>query len=104
MIEQNVQVGGCCSSYKRGEFNFTPAASIITGATKKDGVFERLTKQLGITIDFIPLDRGYHVHLPDFDYYLYSGGEHAKDQFTEQIKRIFPRESKGIDDFFNLAG
>ncbi len=104
VVEQNVQVGGCCSSIKRGDFNFTPAASIITGATKKDGVFERLTKQLDINIDFLPLDRGYHVHLPDFDYYLYSGGEHAKEQFTDQLKGIFPRETNGIDNFFKVLG
>ena len=47
VLEQNVQVGGCCSSYKREGFNFTPAASIITGTTKKNGVFERLINRLG---------------------------------------------------------
>ena len=73
IVEQNVQVGGLCSSYKRNGFNFTPAASIITGTTKKDGIFSRLIKQLGIEkeIEFIPLEQGYHVHLPDFNYYLY---------------------------------
>lgn len=100
VVEQNVQVGGCCSSYKRGEYNFTPAASIITGSTKKDGIFERLTKKLDIQIPFIPLDRGYHVHLPDFDYYLYSGGEHARAQLIEQLIRLFPHEAGGIKSFF----
>lgn len=104
VIEQNVQVGGCCSSYRRNGFNFTPAASIITGTTKKDGVFERLTKKLGISIPFIPLDRGYHVHLPDFDYYLYSGGEHARDQLIEQLFRLFPHEAQGIKTFFAKLG
>src|SRR5512139_2400423 len=104
VLEQNVQVGGCCSSYKRNGFNFTPAASIITGTTKKDGVFERLTKKLSITIPFIPLDSGYHVHLPDFDYYLYSGGEHARDQLIDQLIRIFPHEAQGIKAFFAKLG
>lgn len=100
VIEQNIQSGGCCSSYKREGYNFTPAASIITGATKKDGLFERMIKKLGIDIDFIPLDRGYHVHLPDFNYYLYSGGEHARDQLIEELIRIFPYEAEGIKKFF----
>ena len=47
VVEQNVQVGGCCSSYQRGDYNFTPAASIITGTTKKGGVFERIIGKLG---------------------------------------------------------
>ncbi len=104
VLEQNVQVGGCCSSYQRTGFNFTPAASIITGATKKDGVFERLTKKLGINIPFISLDCGYHVHLPDFDYYLYSGGEHALGQLIDQLSRIFPHEAQGIRAFFAKLG
>jgi prolycopene isomerase len=104
VLEQNTQVGGCCSSYKRNGFNFTPAASIITGTTKKDGVFERLTKKLGITIPLIPLDRGYHIHLPDFNYYLYSGGEYAREQLIEQLNRIFPHETQGIKAFFVKLG
>ena len=104
VLEQNMQVGGCCSSYKREGFNFTPAASIITGTTKKNGVFERLINRLGITIPFIPLNQGYHVHLPDFDYYLYSGGEHARDQLIEQLMRIFPHEAQGIKAFFSKLG
>jgi len=104
VLEQNTQVGGCCSSYKREGFNFTPAASIITGTTKKDGVFERLINKLGITIPFILLNQGYHVHLPNFDYYLYSGGEHARGQLIEQFIQIFPREAKGIKAFFAKLG
>jgi prolycopene isomerase len=102
VIEQNIQPGGCCSSYRREEYNFTPAASIITGATKKNGLFDRMISKLGIDIDFIPLDRGYHIHLPDFDYYLYSGGEHAKDQLIEELTRIFPYEAEGLKKFFRV--
>jgi prolycopene isomerase len=104
VLEQNTQVGGCCSSYKREGFNFTPAASIITGTTKKDGVFEHLINRLGISIPFIPLNQGYHVNLPDFDYYLYSGGDHAREQLIEQLIRIFPHEAQGIKAFFAKLG
>jgi prolycopene isomerase len=102
IVEQNVQPGGLCSSYRRGGFNFSPAASIITGSTKKDGVFLRLVKQLGIDadIELIPLEQGYHVHLPDFGYYLYSGGEEARKRLIEQLVRIFPHEAEGIRSFF----
>ncbi len=47
VVEQNLQPGGLCSSYRRNGFNFTPAASIITGSTKEDGVFSRLIKRWG---------------------------------------------------------
>ena len=104
VLEQNTQVGGCCSSYKREGFNFTPAASIITGTTKKDGVFERLINRLGITIPFIPLNQGYHVHLPDFDYYLYSGGEHARDQLIEQLMRYSPMRRRALRLFLQSWG
>ena len=101
-VEQNSQPGGLCSSYKRNGFNFTPAASIITGTTKKDGVFSRLVKQLGIDeyLECIPLDQGYHVHMPDFDYMLYSGGEEARLKLIEQLIKLFPHEEKGIRAFF----
>jgi len=57
VVEQNLQPGGLCSSYKRNGFTFTPAASIVTGTTKKDGIFERLIKVLNIEhdIEFLPL-------------------------------------------------
>ncbi len=102
VVEQNIQPGGCCSSYRRGEYNFTPAASVITGATKKDGLFEKMINKLGINIDFISLDRGYHVHLPDFDYYLYSGGDHAGEQLIESLIKLFPHEKEGIKKFFKV--
>ena len=102
VVEQNLQPGGLCSSYKRNGFNFTPAASIITGTTKKDGVFSRLVKQLGIDEDLevIPLEQGYHVHLPDFDYMLYSGGEDARGRLIERLTELFPNEKEGINKFF----
>ena len=102
VVEQNIQPGGLCSSYKRNGFNFTPAASIITGTTKKDGVFSRLIKQLGIDEDLecIPLEQGYHVHMPDFDYMLYSGGEDARERLIERLVELFPTEKEGIREFF----
>lgn len=100
VVEQNIQPGGCCCSYQRGDYLFTPAASIITGATKKNGLFVRMLKTLGIDIDFIPLERGYHIHLPDFDYYLYSGDDRAKDRLIEDLCRIFPHEKAGLKKFF----
>ena len=103
VIEQNLQVGGLCSSYKRNGFNFTPAASIISGTTKREGFFRRLIERLGIAedIQFIPLEQGYHVHMPDFDYYMYTGGEEARRRFIEQIIRLFPHEKDGIRTFFS---
>ena len=103
VIEQNMQVGGLCSSYKRNGFNFTPAASIISGTTKREGFFRRLIERLGIAedIQFIPLEQGYHVHMPDFDYYMYTGGEEARRRFIEQLIRLFPHEKDGIKAFFN---
>ena len=102
VIEQNLQPGGFCSSYKRDGFNFTPAASVLTGCTKKDSIFLRLTETLGIDkeIEFIPIEHSYHVHLPDFDYYIYSGGEEARLRFIEQLIKLFPHEEKGITAFF----
>jgi len=103
VVEQNIQPGGLCSSYKRNGFNFTPAASIITGTTKKDGVFFRLVKQLGIDteLECIPLEQGYHVHMPDFDYMLYSGGDEARERLIERLVELFPNEKTGIRGFFN---
>ena len=102
VVEQNVQPGGLCSSYKRNGFNFTPAASIITGATNKNGFFPRLLKRLHLEreIEFLPLDQGYHVHFPDFNYYIYAGGKEARQRFIEQIIELFPHEKAGIKAFF----
>ena len=102
IIEQNQQIGGFCSSYKRGGFNFTLAASEVTGTTES-GLITRIIRALGIEkeIEFIPLEQGYHVHFPDFDYYIYSGGGTARERFMEQFIRFFPAEAGGIRRFFN---
>ncbi len=101
VAEQNLQVGGFCSSYRRDGFNFTLAASEVTGTTQ-DGLIMRTLRALGIEneIEFIPLAQGYHVHFPDFDYYIYSGGGDARERFMEQFIRLFPAEAGGIRRFF----
>ena len=102
IIEQNQQVGGFCSSYKRGGFNFTLAASEVTGTTES-GLITRVIRALGIEkeIEFIPLEQGYHVHFPDFNYYIYSGGGTARERFMEQFIKLFPAEAGGIRRFFD---
>ncbi len=102
VIEQNSQVGGFCSSYKRDGFNFTLAASEVTGTTP-DGLVTRIIKALGIEkdIEFIPLEQGYHVHFPDFNYYIYSGGGNARERFMDQFIKLFPSEASGIKGFFD---
>lgn len=102
IVEQNRQVGGFCSSYKRGGFNFTVAASEVTGTTES-GLITRTIHALGIEsqIEFIPLEQGYHVHFPDFNYYIYSGGGTARERFMEQFINLFPAEAGGIRRFFN---
>jgi len=73
------------------------------GTTKKDGIFLRLIKQMEIEkeIEFLPLEQGYHVHLPDFNYYLYSGGEEVRQRLIEQLIKLFPHETNGIKAFFD---
>jgi len=102
IIEQNLQIGGLCSSYKRNGFTFTPAASEITGTTA-DGLIMRTIRALGLEneIEFIPLDQGYQVHFPDFSYYIYSGGGDARERFMEQFFKLFPGEVDGIRRFFD---
>lgn len=103
LIEQNSQVGGFCSSYKRNGFNFTLAASEVTGTTE-NGLITRTIKALGIedAIEFIPLEQGYHVHFPDFNYYIYSGGGDARERFMDQFIQLFPGEADGIRRFFDI--
>ena len=101
VVEQNRQVGGFCSSYKRNGYNFTVAASEVTGTTES-GLITRTIRALGIEkeIEFIPLEQGYHVHFPDFNYYIYSGGGAARERFMEQFIKLFPAEADGIRRFF----
>lgn len=103
VVEQNSSIGGFCSTYRRGDFSFTIAASEVTGTTP-DGIIMRVLRALDIDgqVRFIPLEQGYHVHFPDFDYYIYSGDEHALDRTIEQLLRFFPSEEAGIKKFFAI--
>lgn len=101
LVEQNAQLGGFCSSYKRNGFNFTLAASEVTG-TAPQGLITRTLRALGIEneIQFIPLEQGYHVHFPDFNYCIYSGDPSARERLMQQFIRLFPGEARGIRRFF----
>ncbi|MCX8044432.1 MAG: NAD(P)/FAD-dependent oxidoreductase [Desulfobacterota bacterium] len=101
VVEQNSAVGGFCSTYRRGDFHFTVAASEVTGTTP-DGVIRRVLRALGIEerVRFLPLDYGYHVHFPDFDYYIFSGDTDARNRTMDQFLKRFPAEANGIKKFF----
>jgi prolycopene isomerase len=64
----------------------------------------RTIKALGIedAIEFIPLEQGYHVHFPDFNYYIYSGSGDARERFMDQFIQLFPGEADGIRRFFDI--
>ena len=93
IVEKNRIVGGCYSSFKRGQFTFDAIAHII-GSCGKKGMLGSILNKLKIDVDLIELDPTDLIHFPDeliqingeyknFKFYL-------KDKFAKEKNLMVP--------------
>jgi phytoene dehydrogenase-like protein len=99
VLEQHDKVGGCASSFNRGEFTFDASLHEMAGGGpgKKDRGLFQLLKIIGVDkkVEFIELPEFYRSIFPGVDITLPSNWE----GFKNALKQRWPQESKGIDQF-----
>ena len=101
LLEQHHKVGGCTSSFSRGEFKFDVALEEMSGGGR-DGLLASLLKDAGVyeKIDLIPIPELYRSIYPGLDFTCPGDVEGAVRAFSER----WPEEREGIEAFFELMG
>lgn len=103
VLEQHDKVGGCATSFDRGEFTFDASLHEMAGGGpgKKDRGLFQLLKACGVDrkVEFIELPEFYRSIFPGVDITLPGNWE----GFKNTLKQKWPQESKGIDKFQNIC-
>jgi len=107
LLEQNSKVGGCATSFRRGEFTFDVALHEIDGGgpigpdIRNAGNAYQLMKECGVAdkVTVIKHKDLYRAIYPGVDVTVPAGW----DKFTKTMKEKFPNEKAGIDEFKNLC-
>jgi len=97
VLEQHHQVGGYCSSFKRGDFVFNTGVENVSGLWEK-GPVTHLLKELGFEKDeFFTKNRMR---------YVFKGKEIDAgnlEEFVKALSEMFPEEKENIYAFFDEA-
>lgn len=98
VLEQHNQVGGYCSSFRRGGFVFNTGVEDVSGLWEK-GSINFLLKELRLEKEdlFVKNTVRYIFKDKEID------AARNLEEFTKLLSERFPDEKKGISDFFDEA-
>jgi phytoene dehydrogenase-like protein len=99
VLEQHHKVGGCTTSFKRGDFTFEVALHVMAGGVKeKNGGVYQLMEACGVAdkVKVYELPDMYRSIYPDVDFTVPA---ESWDAYTTALKDRWPDESAGIDKF-----
>ncbi|MBN2299344.1 MAG: NAD(P)/FAD-dependent oxidoreductase [Deltaproteobacteria bacterium] len=103
VLEQHDKVGGCATSFQRGEFTFDASLHEMAGggAGKKDRGLYQLLKVTGVDkkVELYELPQFYRSVFPGVDVDLPSNWE----GFKTALKDTWPEESDGIEKFHRIC-
>lgn len=96
VVEQGRRPGGCCSSFRAGDFVFDAAATVFQGFGAVGFNPQRtLFDFLGQQVDLMPLDKAYVMHLGG-DKFDFHQDRHA---FTSELGAMFPHQAGSVMSF-----
>ncbi len=100
LLEQHHKVGGCTSSFSRGDFNFDASLHEMSGGGGR-GALAELLREAGVyeKVEFIRIPELYRSIFPATDFTCPVEFEEARQAFI----RKWPEEGSGINDFMNLT-
>lgn len=99
LLEQHHKVGGCTSSFSRGEFNFDIALHEMAGGGG-DSALAQLLKEAGVydKIELIRIPNLYRAIFPNVDFTYPADMDAAVKALSEK----WPEEKEGIEKFHKL--
>ncbi len=97
LLEQHHKVGGCTTSFSRGEFNFDAALHEMTGGGAGTPLGDHLA-DAGVAdkIELIPIEIFYRAVFPGVDFSMPTD----PDQAVEALCEHWPHECPGIQGYF----
>jgi phytoene dehydrogenase-like protein len=99
LLEQHYKVGGCTSSFERGDFKFETALHemSIGGGT---GLIRRLFEKAGIAddVELIQAPSIGHSYFPGFEFTHPNGVQETFDALIKQ----WPKEKENLEDFHEM--
>ena len=95
VVEQHSKPGGCCASFKRKGFTFDTGFDFFCGA-ERGGMFDNILNELELKdeIEFIELTLPSKITGSDYNIPFM-----PVEALADELKRMFPGESTGIDVF-----
>jgi prolycopene isomerase len=101
VLEQGATIGGYMTAFERPPYTFEVSLHAIDGLNE-GGRSRLLFEQLGILDRVKPIRLGtaYRAVFPDFAIDVPADA----DAYRAELKRLFPAESAGIDEFFTIMG
>ena len=96
LVEQAHAPGGCCSSFKAGDFTFDRAASVLSGFGEAGfHILRTLFDSLNQQVELIPLDSAYRMYFGDqpIDFRA------DRQAFSADVNAIFPQQAGTILSF-----
>lgn len=98
LIDKNETPGGVMALAKQGGFSFEQGPLILTDLLPEESVGGFL-ESLGIRLETVREDRG--VCTPDFEL-LPPDAYEGPDWRKKRLKELFPRDAKGIDEYYRF--
>jgi len=98
VLEQHDRPGGCATTFKRRDFTMEVGLHEMDGLHPRD-MKNKVFADLGITeqVEFLPVPEFYRFINEWYDLVIPHDPEEAK----AILKKTFPEEEKGIDDYFH---
>jgi len=104
LLERHNVPGGCATSFIRGRFEFEASLHQLSGIGTKEnpGPLRVLLENLGVMdkVEFVHDDYLYSAFIPG-EYNIKLKADRA--EIVETLKSNFPKESAGIEKFFDLV-
>jgi all-trans-retinol 13,14-reductase len=97
LLEQHDRPGGCATTFKRRDFTMEVGLHEMDGLHPRD-IKRRIFDDIGLgeRVKFLPVPEFYRFINERYDLVIPHDPEEAK----ELLKKAFPGEEKGIDDYF----
>ncbi len=102
VLEQHYQVGGCATSFERGDYRFDAAMHVTSIGSGETGILLTLMKKAGIDdkVELVEINDLGRFVAPGIDF-VHPNGVKAT---VEALSEKWPKEKKNIERFYAMAG
>jgi prolycopene isomerase len=102
VVEQHYQVGGCATSFERGDYHFDAAMHLTSVGSGETGILLTLMKKAGIAdkVKLEPISDLGRMVMPGIDFVHPNGVKATVKALSEK----WPKEKKNIERFYEMVG